>query len=541
MLLTEDKLAQWVNSKNGLLISRSILNVNNFDFQNIKTSKYACITGYKQIIDMFFNKYIHYFNKGVILIIIESDIIEIEKHFLEHVNLIHCFTWNKPFHHDKISPLPIGLNYNRHFIVLDNWLNQHKENIPEKLLCFNCSLNTDISRQQLLIKAKQEWHDFCTLLNYVPSINDYMLPSHIEGKIHVSVTNPKCYDDWSDFKFVVSPPGNGYDCHRTWEVLAVGRIPIVLSSSIDKLYKDLPVVIVKDWNEINKEFLEEQYELYLQNMKNNKYNMEKLHLNYWSNKFEKKINVKIPKIHFITYGNDVFEEAKTRLLNEANMFGVFSNIKGYGPDNLPEEFKNKYKEILNMPRGGGYWIWRPIIINQALEKIEENDFLVYLDAGCMLNNQGKRRFYEYIRLLNNSKYGILSFQMTGNNSPGSLSVEREWTTKEIFDLFGISLYSPVATSGQYLGGVLVMKKNKHLMDYMKVYTDIILNNAELCTDKFNTNQSCKDFKDNRHEQSITSVLRKMGSVVIEKDESWMVPFGKDQSLDYPFWATRRRN
>ena len=195
-----------------------------------------------------------------------------------------------------------------------------------------------------------------------------------------------------------------------------------------------------------------------------------------------------------------------------------------------------------MPRGGGYWIWRPIIINQPLEKIEENDFLVYLDAGCMLNNQGKRRFYEYIRLLNNSKYGILSFQMTGNNSPGSLSVEREWTTKEIFDLFGISLYSPIATSGQYLGGVLVMKKNKHLMDYMKVYTDIILNNAELCTDKFNTNQSCKDFKDNRHEQSITSVLRKkMGSVVIEKDESWMVPFGKDQSLDYPFWATRRRN
>tara|TARA_B100000989_G_scaffold253810_1_gene202307 strand:- start:696 stop:2324 length:1629 start_codon:yes stop_codon:yes gene_type:complete len=542
MFLTEDKVASWVKSKDGLLISRSILNVDNFDFHNIKTAKYACITGYKQIIDMFFNKYIDYFKKGVILIIIESDIIEIPKHFLQHINLIHCFTWNKPFHHDKLSSLPIGLNYNRQYIVLDNWLNQHKKKNPTKLLCFNCSLNTDNSRQQLLIKAKKDWQDFCTLLDYVPCLNNYMLRSYIEGQINVTVTNPKCYDDWSDFKFVLSPRGAGIDCHRTWEVLAIGRIPIVLSSSIDKLYKDLPVVIIKDWSEINKNFLEEQYELYLQNMKNNKYNMEKLHLNYWVNKFEKKINVKIPKIHFITYGNHVFEEAKNRLLKEADIFGVFQNIKGYGPQDLPEDFKNTYKEILDMPRGGGYWIWRPIIINQALEKIEENDFLVYLDAGCMLNVQGKRRFYEYIRLLNNSKYGILSFQMTGNNSPGSLSVEREWTTKEIFDLFGISLYSPIATSGQYLGGVLVMKKNKHLLDYMKVYTHTVLNNVELCTDKFNKNQPCKDFKDNRHEQSITSVLRKkMGSFVIEKDESWMVPFGKDESLNYPFWATRRRN
>ena len=29
-------------------------------------------------------------------------------------------------------------------------------------------------------------------------------------------------------QFVLSPRGNGVDCHRTWDVLAVGAIPVVL-------------------------------------------------------------------------------------------------------------------------------------------------------------------------------------------------------------------------------------------------------------------------------------------------------------------------
>ena len=60
----------------------------------------------------------------------------------------------------------------------------------------------------------------------------------------------------------------------------------------------------------------------------------------------------------------------------------FSNVKGYGPDDLPSDFKNKYKEILNMPRGGGYWIWRPIIINHALENMQkESIWYIWMQAA----------------------------------------------------------------------------------------------------------------------------------------------------------------
>ena len=57
------------------------------------------------------------------------------------------------------------------------------------------------------------------------------------------------------YAFVVSPHGNGLDCHRTWESLVLGNIPIVKRSSIDPLYEGLPVVIVDDWREITPENL----------------------------------------------------------------------------------------------------------------------------------------------------------------------------------------------------------------------------------------------------------------------------------------------
>ena len=146
MLLTENKLAQWVESKNGLVITRSVINIYNFDFLNVNSSIIACITGYPRVIEYFFNDVINKLYNGVILIIIESDVIPISKEQLNHINLIHFFTWNKPFFHKKLSPLPIGLNFNRQYNSLQNWLNVHQnESVgPRKLLCFNGSLNTDI-------------------------------------------------------------------------------------------------------------------------------------------------------------------------------------------------------------------------------------------------------------------------------------------------------------------------------------------------------------------------------------------------------------
>lgn len=63
----------------------------------------------------------------------------------------------------------------------------------------------------------------------------------------------KLWTYYNEYQFVISPHGNGLDCHRTWEIIYMGAIPIVKTSSLDPLYEALPVVIVQDWDECKDE------------------------------------------------------------------------------------------------------------------------------------------------------------------------------------------------------------------------------------------------------------------------------------------------
>ena len=79
---------------------------------------------------------------------------------------------------------------------------------------------------------------------------------------------------------MISPHGNGLDCHRTWEALCLNCIPIVKTSPLDNLYIDLPVLIVNEWNDISMELLEKT----ANDFKDKTFNYDKLTLQYWMDK-----------------------------------------------------------------------------------------------------------------------------------------------------------------------------------------------------------------------------------------------------------------
>jgi hypothetical protein len=58
---------------------------------------------------------------------------------------------------------------------------------------------------------------------------------------------------YNSYQFVLSPEGNGLDCHRTWELFLLGCIVITKKSSLDDLWikHNLPVVILDKWGELN--------------------------------------------------------------------------------------------------------------------------------------------------------------------------------------------------------------------------------------------------------------------------------------------------
>lgn len=81
--------------------------------------------------------------------------------------------------------------------------------------------------------------------------------------------------------FVISPPGNGVDCHRTWEALALGAIPVVLRSALaPSLSENMPMLVVDSYEDFARYSDEELKAIALEVKKSRP---SKLLAGYWLN------------------------------------------------------------------------------------------------------------------------------------------------------------------------------------------------------------------------------------------------------------------
>lgn len=235
------------------------------------------------------------------------------------------------------------------------------------------------------------------------------------------------------------------------------------------------------------------------------------------------------KIYFFSYGDDNFKLQKVAILKQAIQSNMFDDCKVYSPSDISLNFLDKYNDIFINKRGAGYWIWKFYFIKKYLYEImDEGDYLIYCDAGCTINSNGKARFNEYLLMLKNSDYGFISFDLKHN--------EKFYTIKEMYNYFHINKDE----TGQYSAAQLIIKKCSHSIKIIDECFKLLEYNKFLITDNYNNNQE-PYFKDARHDQSIFSLCRKKyGSIVINDQEEWCSGDYNIILRDKPFWSTRIR-
>ena len=96
-------------------------------------------------------------------------------------------------------------------------------------------------------------------------------------------------------------------------------------------------------------------------------------------------------IHFLIFGGPTIEyhNCVDRLCNECKITGKTEiDLK---KDTL---FWNQHGDFINKnSKGYGYWIWKSyIIFKYVQEEMNEDDILLYMDAGCTFNKKGKTSF-----------------------------------------------------------------------------------------------------------------------------------------------------
>ena len=177
------------------------------------------------------------------------------KSILSNPNLIHWFASNPPSEDfDKISFIPIGFQeYERlgdNLIFLKENLNDHNEweKKKNKIYIPYHSL-TNPYRQSIIEKLSNL--SFVEVEKTKLSFQDYI------NKI-------------KQYKYVLSLRGNGWDCHRNYEIIFSGSVPVMQQGPISKSFKknNIPHILIKDVSD---------------NIFDEKYNIDKniLLLDYW--------------------------------------------------------------------------------------------------------------------------------------------------------------------------------------------------------------------------------------------------------------------
>lgn len=187
--------------------------------------------------------------------------------YFDHPYLLACFAQNVDCDHPKLIPIPIGIQnrYNGRYGnpgLIEKALRKTKGVERKYVVCVNFA--NHFGRDYVLEKLEK-------LSNVIVYGVDQM---QLGRKGYYSYL---C--DLAEYQFVPSPFGNGRDCHRTWEALYMGSVPIVQSSYLNPMYENLPIIVVDDWADLSDEYLRETFD----QLSSKTYNMDKLFMPYWIN------------------------------------------------------------------------------------------------------------------------------------------------------------------------------------------------------------------------------------------------------------------
>ena len=203
---------------------------------------------------LFFSKNINLLNNPIILITSDGDRLvpysyptKIVNNILNSKLILAWYTQNydNKYYHPKLKYLPIGFDLHTNDRLINNSIKQ-KINFMINLR-IKSPTNNRISN---LIFSDTHFSFSHIEREYLYSkLKDN--PNFIFTKKRLNFKN--VIQEYNKYNFVLSPRGRGVDCYRTWELFLAGCIVITRTSSLDDMYlkNNLPVVILKNWEELN--------------------------------------------------------------------------------------------------------------------------------------------------------------------------------------------------------------------------------------------------------------------------------------------------
>lgn len=231
---------------------------------------------------------------------------------------------------------------------------------------------------------------------------------------------------------------------------------------------------------------------------------------------------------FITFASTGLEDVGKRIEEEAKLTHFFSEFYIYNEKDLSTELLSS--PTFQEKRGFGLYSWKSDIILQTLEKANEGDIIVYLDAGCVINA--------------NNKWDNLVNELNGKDILTFLIHQRNymWVRKNVFDYYSTSIPYNWKEMFQCGANAIVVRKSPVSVKFISEWRNIMINRLDLCGDAPEEELSQEDprFIKNRYDQTILTALAYKYYPTGKVKLLWEHFEGKDILSKQAFIAARKR-
>lgn len=233
-------------------------------------------------------------------------------------------------------------------------------------------------------------------------------------------------------------------------------------------------------------------------------------------------------IIFTTFTSTGYEAARDRILNEVKASGKFDMSFSYNEHQLTQELLSS--PTFQIKKGLGHYSWKPDIIWQTMNKVNDGDIVVYLDAGCSVFSCIE--WNKYFGFL--TEYDILAFRLHQRNY--------QWTRNNVFEHFSSNIKSNWRESFQMGANALIVKKSSFGMSFVSEWRDYMINRLDLCGDVPENEMSKEDPRliENRYDQTILTALIYKYYATGSIKTIWEHFEGKDPFSSQAFIASRKR-
>lgn len=236
----------------------------------------------------------------------------------------------------------------------------------------------------------------------------------------------------------------------------------------------------------------------------------------------------------ITFGDRAkYQKSIDLIVDSAYKIGKVDKVLVYDDVWLKKtEFWKKNLWILGNPRGFGFWAWKPFIIQDSLMNMEDNDVVIYSDAGLQIIDD-LAPLYDLAK-----EKERLIFKLPAHGVPSHKAFQ--WTKGDCFSIMKCN-ESKYWLADMTNGAISVWKKTSSNWEYIKEWINYATI-PQCITDMISIEPNRFGFKDHRHDQSILSNLRVKYSWELFRDPT---QYGniekkdfKNSAYDQLFWHHR---